>query len=186
MRAFIGIDFDNSVKKSIKNMQSVLREYTISGRWKYVDNFHLTVKFLGEIDLKQAAIVSRELKEICKSYKQFELSLQDLGYFPGRGCFRVLWLGLSGNVQLLEQLYKEVDKRLALVGFNSENKRFTPHVTIAQDVKTEKNFEELKEFLNEGQFPIINVDKLILFRSEQIGNKRIYSPVNEYKLKKSD
>ena len=53
MRTFIGIDFEDAIKNNILELQNKLRKYVVKGRWKHSDNFHLTLKFLDEIDSEQ-------------------------------------------------------------------------------------------------------------------------------------
>jgi len=46
MRTFVAVDFNTELKKEILKLQTQLRNLAVSGRWKYIDNFHLTLKFL--------------------------------------------------------------------------------------------------------------------------------------------
>jgi 2'-5' RNA ligase len=48
MRLFIAIDFNKEIKKKLVDLQANLKDMAVSGRWKYIDNLHLTLKFLGE------------------------------------------------------------------------------------------------------------------------------------------
>ncbi|MBP7073670.1 MAG: RNA 2',3'-cyclic phosphodiesterase, partial [Clostridia bacterium] len=54
MRTFIGADFSRDIKDSIAGVQHIVRENSERGRFKYVGNFHLTLKFLGEIEQAKA------------------------------------------------------------------------------------------------------------------------------------
>ena len=75
MRAFIGIDFSQGLKKEIGELQKELRKYALKGRWKYIDNFHLTLKFLGEINFEQKKEIDDALRKICQNKKTFKLAL---------------------------------------------------------------------------------------------------------------
>jgi len=57
-----------------------------------------------------------------------------------------------------------------------------PHVTIAQDVVFNKDFEEIKGLVGNYRFATIEVQSVNLFKSEQIGGKRVYTPLTEHKL----
>lgn len=183
MRTFIGVDFDRELKNAIGELQYKLRKNTIKGRWKHVDNFHLTLKFLDDITESQRDQMAKILKEICTNNDCFKLSISELGVFQGRDSIRVLWLGMNGDLPILKSLQAEIDAGLSKLGFDKEKRAFTPHVTIGQDLTFAYPFEEISKTTDLSQFPPINVQSLHLFKSEQIGNKRIYTKIDEFKLR---
>jgi len=180
VRAFIGIDFSQEVKNEIAELQGRLRKYAPKGRWKHRDNFHLTLKFLDEITPTQKLQIDDVIQKLCIKRKPFKLGLKGLGTFKGKDSIRVLWLGLSGDVQNLKSIHQEIDNALASLGFPPEKRRFNPHVTIGQDIIFECDFDEIRDAIGDIDFGVTKVDSLFLFKSEQIGNKRIYSKVSEY------
>lgn len=182
MRAFIAVDFSSELKSEIADLQLKLKTHASSGRWKYIDNFHLTLKFLDEINTSQVENINRSLKEICGRTKGFKLNISELGNFPGRGSLRVLWLGLGGDIGKLNTLQKDIDTSLQSMGFQSENRRYTPHVTIGQDLVFDMDFDSIRRLADLSEFPGISADRIYLFKSEQVANKRIYTPVNEFRL----
>jgi len=186
MRAFIGIDFDRKLKNEIADLQQRLKCYAQKGRWKYVDNFHLTLKFLDEINATQRAQIDAAMKQVCAGCKPFNLTVTGLGIFNGQDSIRVLWLGLAGDLRELQHLHKEIDAVLAPIGFPPERRRFTPHVTLGQDIVFDCDFDQVREAIGEVRFTMPPVDRLFLFKSEQVQQKRIYSKVTEYKLALSD
>ena len=183
IRAFIGIDFESDFKKYIHELQQRLRKYAVRGRWKYSDNFHLTLKFLDEINTKQQKQIDDALNNICMEQCRFRLETEGLGIFEGRDSIRVLWLGLAGDLQLLQSLVEEIDKSLDSIGFPMEKRRFIPHITIGQDIVFECPFDHIRDSIGQINFSPINVTALTLFKSEQIQNKRIYSKISDYYLK---
>jgi 2'-5' RNA ligase len=182
MRSFIGIDFSRELKSEISSLQWELKTYAISGRWKYIDNFHLTLKFLGETDMKTAGRISETMKELCGSVPKFDLKISGLGNFPGNGCLRVVWLGLGGDVDKLISFQAEIDQSLGQLGFQREKRGYSPHITMGQDVVFHTEFERIKELTGLKSFPEMTVDMVCLFKSEQIGKKRVYTVVDEFKL----
>ncbi|MGI6734507.1 MAG: RNA 2',3'-cyclic phosphodiesterase [Anaerovoracaceae bacterium] len=182
MRAFIGIDFEDSMKDEIRDLQQQYRQQAQRGRWKHRDNFHLTLKFLSEVDPKQRKQIDAIMAGICKRHAPFELKLTDSGIFKGRDSIRVLWLGLGGDVGALHSLQKEIDLALEPVGFQRESRKYSPHITIGQDIIFEEEFERVKRAVPTIQFKPMLVTSLYLFKSEQIGNRRIYTKVSRYDL----
>mgnify|MGYP002682077563 FL=1 len=71
---------------------------------------------------------------------------------------------------------------LESLGFEREKRRYIPHVTIAQDVKFNTDFENIKGLVESDRFAKIEVRSVNLFKSEQISNKRVYTPITEHNL----
>lgn len=80
MRTFIGIDFDIKVKNEIKAIQSIVRENSHKGRFKYMGNFHLTLKFLGDISENQVNIINEVLEKSAQGVGRFSLIVEKLGF----------------------------------------------------------------------------------------------------------
>jgi len=182
IRAFIGIDFDNDSKKYISELQQKFRDCSVRGRWKYIGNFHLTLKFLDEITMEQKKILDAALAEICASTGPFSLDISDVGIFKGRESIRVLWLGLGGDIPVLRKLAEEIDRCASSLGFPAETRSYTPHITIGQDIVFGRPFEEIKASVGKPSWGPVAVNSVELFKSEQIRNKRVYTKISGYKL----
>lgn len=183
MRSFIGLNFSSETKEDLSKIQRQIREHASKGRFKHVDNFHITLKFLGEIEPGQSEEIAKKLEEIAGEQKSFELNLQDIGQFKGRESIRTLYIGLGGNIDALKRLNEDTEASMELLGFKKEGRPYTPHITISQDLILNLPFEELKRKIDMSKTHTINVDKIELIKSEQIQNKRIYTPIYSYDLK---
>jgi RNA 2',3'-cyclic 3'-phosphodiesterase len=180
MRAFIGIDFEKELKNEIYELQQNLKRYAKKGRWKHIDNFHLTLKFLSDISLTQQAQIDDAMKKLCINRKPFSIALTGLETFDGKDSIRVLWMGITGDTQELQLLHKEIDKALTPIGFQSEKRKFKPHITIGQDIVFECGIDQIRDTIGKLELGFTKVDSLFLFKSEQVQNKRVYTKVNEY------
>jgi 2'-5' RNA ligase len=125
---------------------------------------HLTLFFLGEtdrlVDIK-GALASIEAPS-------FELTLTGVGRFPKRPKQppRVLWVGIDAELALT-QLHEQVTTVLAEIGFEPEDRPFSPHITLAR-LKTREIVPEVDAFLNTyGAFriPAIPITGFVLFSS---------------------
>lgn len=183
IRAFIGIDFDDECKKYISDLQQRLRKYAVRGRWKHISNFHLTLKFLGEISMDQKKKIDLSLRSISDGFRPFSLEISEAGTFKGSDMIRVLWLGLGGDLRTLSQLAGNIDMSVSALGFQPEKRRFTPHITIGQDIIFECPFENILDSIGSISYGPMKITKINLFKSEQIQNKRVYTIISEYGLK---
>ena len=180
IRAFIGIDFDSELKNNIFELQQMLRIYAIRGRWKHIDNFHLTLKFLDEVGLRQQERIGEAMKKICISRRPFSLAVSGIGIFEGRDSIRVLWLGLRGDILELKSLHESVESALIPIGFPYEKRTFHPHITLGQDIVFKCEFDEIQRIMGNVRFNSFKVNSLFLFKSDQVQNKRIYTKVSDY------
>lgn len=182
LRAFIGIDFNRGINAEMLRIRQLYRAHAKQGRWKYSGNFHLTLKFLDEITDEQKTAIDEKLTGICKRVKPFYLFPEKAGMFEGRDNVRVLWLGLGGDTDKLNALQKEISSKLAEIGFPSDKREFTPHITIGQDIQFGKDFDKTLQAGYEIKHVGETIDKLYLFKSEQIYGKRVYTKISEYFL----
>ncbi|MDQ2087569.1 RNA 2',3'-cyclic phosphodiesterase [Herbivorax sp. ANBcel31] len=182
IRAFIGIDFNQALKNELYSLQKRLKKYAQKGSWNYIDNFHITLKFLDEISVLKLSQIDDILKNICRNKEPFTLFFEDFGVFGSKNSIRVLWVGLSKGLKKLELLHKEIDNSLIPLGFPQEKRKFTPHITIGQDIVFKCDYSIIKEAIGSPNVGALEVNNLYLFKSEQIENKRIYTKVSEYKL----
>src|SRR5262249_31164016 len=62
----------------------------------------------------------------------FVLALSDCGVFPSHGAPRVLWIGLKEGQSPLQSLHEAFNRRLVPLGFESEDRPFNAHLTLAR------------------------------------------------------
>jgi len=172
MRAFISIDLPKEAKEKVKEIQDKLPEF--SGKKTEIENLHLTLKFLGEVDEEVIEKVKERLREI--KFNSFETEIDSIGIFSEK-FIRIVWLHLSN----CDNLQKEIDNNLADL-FAKEN-RFMSHMTIARI----KNIKDKKSFLEEIRkikFEKISfeVDRFLLKKSTLTESGPIYEVIEEYKL----
>ncbi len=179
IRAFIGIDFEDEVNKKIYEIQQRLSIYTRSGKWKEIDNLHLTLKFLDEINMNQKIKIDEVIEKIISMESPLELTISGLGYFKGKGCIPVLWLGFNENNQKLYSIQEEICSKLTQIGFAPDKRKYVPHITIGQNIIFNCDFMKICDEIGEIKIET-NANNIFLFESEQVDNKRVYSKKSEY------
>lgn len=136
MRLFIAFDF-NELKNYFLKLQKHLPK---NAKLSLTKSFHITLKFLGEVQPdKIEGIVSR-LKNI--KFGQFSTSLDSIGIFPTENYIRVVWVGIKPEDQVLE-LQKNIDESLKPL-FKKE-KEFKAHITLARVKYPEDKAQFVKE-----------------------------------------
>lgn len=160
-RAFIAIEFSDEVIKEVARVQELVSKVKFTGKATELENLHLTLKFLGEIDEKKLEKVKIALKKI--EFDSMKLKLGKVGTFSVRGRPSIVWIKVEGKA--IYDLQKVIDEVLARE-FKPEE-RFMGHLTIARIkyVKDKKGFLE---------------------HTGDINVKPIEFDCSEFKLKKSD
>lgn len=121
LRLFVGIDLPPPVKLRL----SLLRAGVPGARWVDPGNYHLTLRFIGDVDEGVASDIDAALAQI--RAPRFDLALAGVGHFSDR----MLWAGIEKNPALLH-LRDKVERALVKTGLEPEDRRYAPHVTLAR------------------------------------------------------
>ncbi|GAB5349376.1 RNA 2',3'-cyclic phosphodiesterase [Alteriqipengyuania sp. 357] len=98
-------------------------------RWQSEEQLHLTLRFVGEVDARQAEDLASELARIRLS--PFTLQLRGVGTFERKGRATALWIGAEPS-EPLNILQRRVERACRSAGLAPETRKFVPHVTIAR------------------------------------------------------
>jgi 2'-5' RNA ligase len=166
IRAFIAIEIDPQVSRRISSAIDQLRSQMTGVRWTAADNFHLTLRFLGDVDDAQIDPIGAALEDHLHLFPRFSINAKGLGVFPDMRRPRILWVGLAASE--LASLASELQSALERFGFAAEKRSFTPHLTIGrwrQIDRAPKSLGTSLESWKNYQFGATNVDEVILFQS---------------------
>ena len=181
MRAFIAIPCPGELKAEMEEAQKKIKGF---GDLKNVapDNIHLTLRFLGEIDVEQVEGIIRALEGI-KKEGGFEVCIKGVGAFPGPGSARVLWAGVEKGDKELQELHESVGCALLPFGFARED-GFSSHYTLAR-VKHLRDRDGLRKVLDEYKektFGCFQADRFCLMKSELRRTGPVYCVIKEFRL----
>ncbi len=134
VRAFIAVDISGEARDALAEVTKRLQEQGVSGvRWVRPEGIHLTLKFLGDMESTMIDRVMEGVESACKGTGPFELGLSEPGAFPSSKSPRVVWVGLRGELDLLERLQGRIDQEMhSVCGFPKERRAFTPHLTLGR------------------------------------------------------
>jgi 2'-5' RNA ligase len=133
-RTFIAIELDEDLKSNLLRLQNRLREQVSprSVRWVQPDGIHLTLKFLGDTPVEQLENVKKALAEAAAEIGPFTFTVGGLGCFPNLRRPRVVWVSLQEPTGALLRLQKAVEAHVAPLGFPTEKRPFSPHLTLGR------------------------------------------------------
>jgi len=180
IRAFIALELPSEIKTALSDLVSRLRTgHERSVKWVNPEGIHLTLKFLGNIPASKVAAIADVLHMTTAGRKPFTLELGKLGAFPNLKSPRVAWVGLEGNVADVVQLQKRLDQALIPLGFPTEKRAFSPHLTLGRvrDGATSRDRTQLSASLTSIKAisaPPFKMERLALMKSTLTPNGAIY------------
>lgn len=121
LRLFVGIALPPESKLALSQLAIGLP----GARWVDPGNYHLTLRFVGEVDEGMASDLDAHLAGI--RARRFALTLAGIGSFNARNLFA----GVERNADLVH-LQDKVESAVARSGIEPESRRFAPHVTLAR------------------------------------------------------
>lgn len=133
VRAFIALEIPPALRKVIEEKTAGLRQAADASlvRWIQPGNLHLTLKFLGDVSSATIPFITQALTAEAARFEAFELQLGRLGAFPTSKRPRVIWVGIQAPAAL-ETLQRDVEAATVRLGYPSEDRPFSPHLTIGR------------------------------------------------------
>ena len=173
IRAFIAVKVPGNIADSLENFLTELRPLSRI-KWVRRNQFHITLKFLGELEPSIIRLVQDLLMPL-KKFKPFTIELNHIGGFPNLNAPRVLWLGGDKGSQELAKLSRKINDILySEADLPLDDKKFRAHLTLAR-LKDSNLPEELVRKLGTVQNFSWLCDELFLMRSELTPGGPIYS-----------
>jgi 2'-5' RNA ligase len=134
LRTFIAIELDQALQGSLKSLQTRLRQRLAprSVRWVRPDGIHLTLKFLGDTPVSKLDAIKTALGQAAAEADPFTVTVGGVGCFPNVRRPRVVWVGLHEPAGALARLRDAVEAQVAPLGFPTERRPFSPHLTLGR------------------------------------------------------
>jgi 2'-5' RNA ligase len=176
IRLFVGIELPPELRLRL----SLLCGGIPGAKWVDPGNLHLTLRFIGEVDEGTASDIDETLAQI--RAPRFALTLSGTGHFGTGDTPRALWVGVEKTRALL-QLHDKIEMALMRLGLAPEQRRYTPHVTLAR--LKQVAVPRLQEFLRDHalfraeSFP---VERFSLIASYPTKSGSIYEDQADYDL----
>ena len=131
MSLFVALNPPKKERDRIYRIAKVFRESRIPVRWVDVENYHVTLKFLGNVAENRINRVKEVLTRVASSTGGIDLLVHRFGAFPTIRRPNVIWVGveLTPSLRCLKQ---DVECALEDCGFTRETRVFHPHLTLGR------------------------------------------------------
>ena len=132
-RTFIAVDIGDAVRKRAVALQKQLARTAAGVNWSEPGGMHVTLLFLGEVDDREVVQVCRAVKEVAGREPPFELRVSGVGAFPNLRRPKVVWAGITDGADVLQRLYAALEEKMLSLGcYRSEDRAYTPHLTLGR------------------------------------------------------
>ena len=170
MRVFYAVTFQEETKEKLIEYKNLVSNNSVKGRFTNKNNFHLTLEFIGEVDEKELSLLTNILYKLQNPPKEVVTSY--IGSFKRRDK-EIIWLGIEENKCLIT-LQRELRNLLINNGFQIEDRKYKPHITIGREIVR-------KGFIEKNIFPPLHIPiaSIALMESKRVNNQLVYEPLEE-------
>lgn len=132
LRCFVAVDFREELKKALVQVRNELKKWPARVKWVEPENYHLTLKFLGDVAAGDIPVIIDALGRAVAGQPALRLELTGVGAFPDMKRPRVIWYGIGGDIGALQSLHQAIDHGLRNLGIPGEKGTYRPHLTLGR------------------------------------------------------
>ncbi len=184
LRIFLGFELPPEVPGLANSLRTLVNDPKRAVRWIKGANIHLTIRFLGATPNQTVYEIEEALRQKLVDSPSLIVQVEGTGVFPTPTRPRVLWLGLTGDIDGLQKLEEEIHQVVGPMGFPREEREFTPHITLGRVRYPQKITPDVTKFMNAQYEPVNCVLQELHLYESRIGNKGVtYIPLATFPLK---
>ena len=132
LRVFIAIEIPLPIRQAIfEKTGAMRRSLGPLIRWVPIENMHLTLKFIGEVSPANVEMIQQMMGIEAATVAPFQVQVGGLGAFPSPRRARVIWIGIQAP-PALPSLQHGIESGAARLGYEAEERPFSPHLTIGR------------------------------------------------------
>lgn len=188
LRTFVAFDVPPDVRDRTAKIVTTLSQETESIRWVNIDNLHVTLKFIGDVEDREIYSICKAVQMAVNGVNHFSLPCRGIGAFPSVDRPRTIWAGIDDTECRLTSLFARLESELSELGIPPEPRKFIPHLTLGRIKHARKHLGNLSAVLDSmaatdiGWLP---VEELTVYTSELRKDGPVYTVVSRVSLGES-
>lgn len=184
LRCFIAVDVADEVRHSLTRQYHQLKRQAKEYRWVDPENYHLTIKFLGNVAGEKVPDITAAVHRVARDLHPFEVRVEGFDAFPYRSTPRVVWAGISNGSEELVDLWRRVGDNLSVLGFPHDQREYTPHLTLGRAKSGNKRADLMPLFnrLESRDWGAYMVSSVKILKSEFKRKGPVYTVLDEIQL----
>ncbi len=186
IRTFIAVEIPSGIKEEMARVQAGLKESGAYVGWVRPEGIHLTLKFLGDVEASRIDELAAAVQDAARGTGPVRLDVRGIGVFPNARAPRVVWLGVSGEVDALSALADRIEAACERLGYPREKRGFTPHLTLGR-VKSPGRRESLMRKVAEYEKADLGgftAESVSIMKSELKPSGAVYTEMRRIELGK--
>ncbi|MHB0998800.1 MAG: RNA 2',3'-cyclic phosphodiesterase [Armatimonadota bacterium] len=184
IRAFIAVRLPDHAKIGLAGIEKKLMASGADVKWVAEENFHITLKFLGDVEIARLDAVIEAVRSAADGIESFEAELSGTGAFPRPSRPSVVWVGITSGGEQLKVLADRIESALEPFGFAREARGFSPHITLGR-TRSQRNVERLQEAISALKHECVDnfrVNSIAVVKSTLKPSGSVYTVIEEIAL----
>jgi len=182
VRAFVALEIPAEIRSHLNEIQAAWRSRLPRARWTRPEGWHLTLKFLGEVDQRVPGKLAEVLAPRIRGLGPVSVRLAGTGFYPTAVRPRVAWVG--GTAVGVDAVVAAVEYSAGLCGFPHERRAWSVHVTQAR-LKERWPRSAVESFLGDGEkleFEPFDCGEAVIFKSDLQPGGAVYTALERLPL----
>lgn len=184
-RTFIAVRVEagDELRHAVATLKSGLGNEPI--KWVDISNIHVTLAFLGSTEESAVISVCSMLDKGFSGFGEIAFNLTGIGVFKSFFDPKVIFAGI-GNSESLIAAHGIVKMGLDEIEIDTEDRRFSPHLTIGRikELKDNRNFQKVIQQFSGILFQTVIVNEIVYYESVLLPSGPVYKPITSIKLMK--
>ena len=179
MRVFFALALDAQTKAYCDAVKDVLKQSVLEAKYTYICNYHLTMRYIGEVTIKELDHLIDHIEKASHSFNEVHIKIGDLGFFK-KGIKYIAYIKVLSGLEGLHQLYKKLDQAILEADLVLPSQKYTPHITIARQVvfNPHQNASTHVPYLSKS----LKLNTLTLFESTRVHGRLTYNEIARFPL----
>jgi len=178
-QTFIALPIPAPLKAKLERLQRLIAPSLPDAKWVEPAGFHITLAFLGDVDDIHLNTVCNAVAEAVRGFSPIDLTIRSLGAFPDMASPRVLWAGIVGDLDELNELQQAVFSAADRAGYRADG-RFHPHITLGR-MKIRRGQEAdvtpLEAHYRTWAAGVFTADSVVTYASTHSSDGPAYTPL---------
>jgi len=134
LRLFLAMSMPEAIRNEVIRLQREMQRLVSRDavRWTKPEQFHLTLRFLGDVAVERIAALQEAINTACTGVPVLRLRAQGVGFFPNARSPRVIWVGVSDVDVRLVELQKKIEAAVQPFTQEPGTGKFACHVTLGR------------------------------------------------------
>jgi 2'-5' RNA ligase len=188
LRLFVAIGLPEKVRGEIIRAQRELQPLMPRevARWTRPDQFHLTLRFLGNVPMDGVEALKQAVGVVCRNTPPLALRAQGVGFFPNPRSPRVIWVGINENEGRLVDLQRRIETAVGPFSPEPGETNYAGHVTLGRLKRPKpadtRQLAARAQLFENQTFGHWTAEEVEIIRSELSSGGARYTPLAGFRL----